>query len=232
MTHPATLRAVRQLLLSLGVPVDIGVVYPDAEGGRGRGWWQKQPLSVDEVLRLLPGLARENVAGAAIYLRPWLASGSGDERPHCGVVLVDDLTAAALAAMVTDGLIPTAVVETSPGNHQIWMTLPTNGLTNAVARAVARLLTEQYRGDLRAVAASQPGRMPGFTNRKEKHRKSDGTFGFCRLLRTAPPEMTDALLRLVDQAKQMSVGPTTQQRRGGALRLKRLRRVRSPYPWS
>lgn len=182
MVHPATRRAVLTFVRGLAIPVDLGIVHP-----AGRAFWLGQPHSPGDVDIAVARLAAENSRGAHIFVRPFLAPGWTDLTEHPGIVLVDDLSADAVAAMRRDGIVPAALVETSPQNFQAWVRIAAYDVAPCgIARATARDLAVRYGADPRAVAAAQPGRMPGFTNRKEKHRKENGTFPFCRLVSVDP----------------------------------------------
>ena len=130
------------------------------------------------VLRRVAWLERENAAGADVFVRP---AGS------VGLVLVDDLDAAALARMASDGLTPAVVVQTSPTprGHQAWVRLSAEPIAPPFASSAARVLAARYGGDPNSAAWRHYGRLVGFTNRKPKHRRSDGTYPVVALLATA-----------------------------------------------
>jgi hypothetical protein len=98
-----------------------------------------------------------------IHGRPWSAR-------H---VLVDDLTPETLERLAAHHL-PAAVVATSPGRLQAWLTLSASHIAPEHARAVARLLARRYGGDPGATSPLQPGRWPGYTNPKPGYRDSAG----------------------------------------------------------
>jgi hypothetical protein len=130
------------------------------------------------VLGRVAWLERENAGGADVFVRP---AGS------VGLVLVDDLDAAGLARMASDGLTPAVVVQTSPTprGHQAWVRLSDVPIAPALASATARELAARYGGDPNSAAWRHYGRLAGFTNRKPKHRRSDGTYPVVALLATA-----------------------------------------------
>jgi len=130
------------------------------------------------VLRRVAWLERENAARADVFVRP---AGS------VGLVLVDDLDAAGLAQMAFDGLTPAVVVQTSPTprGYQAWVRLSDVPIAPALASAAARELAARYGGDPNSAAWRHYGRLAGFTNRKPKHRRSDGTYPVVALLATA-----------------------------------------------
>lgn len=95
--------------------------------------------------------------------------------------MVDDVSSEAVGRLARDGFEPRVVVETSPANFQAWITLTdAESVPYPTMIAVARYLTKTYDGDERAVSPRQPGRLPGFTNRKPKHQQN-GVFPFVRL---------------------------------------------------
>ena len=204
MTHPATARAARLFIEALGAPIDLGLVFPPRDGEqRGRGVWYAHAVKrAPDLANLLDRAAAANVAGAAVYAR---VHGAGVEHaPHAGVVLVDDLDADGVRKLEVDRLSPSVVVETSPANFQAWVRLAADGqMSRHDAIAAARELATRYGGDPRAVAAYQPGRLPGFTNRKPKHQRSNGMYPFVRL-RDARPGLIGpgavALLRHIRDA--------------------------------
>lgn len=100
-------------------------------------------------------------------------------------VLVDDLDADGLAALQR-AHTPAAVVQTSPGCHQAWVTVSAGKVEPPLATAVARELARQLSGDPGAASYCQLGRLPGLANRKAVHERSDGTFPWARLLRASP----------------------------------------------
>ena len=81
---------------------------------------------------------------------------------------MDDLNAAALERMKSEGFQPAIVVETSPGNFQAWLN---HGrvLARAESTAAARALAERFGGDRGAADWRHFGRLSGLTNRKPKY---------------------------------------------------------------
>ena len=51
---------------------------------------------------------------------------------------------------------------------------------------ISSYLADAFDGDPRAVSPRQPGRLPGFTNRKPKHVKEDGSFPFTHVFSADP----------------------------------------------
>ena len=91
--------------------------------------------------------------------------------PH---VLLDDIGFDALGDMHRDHVRPSAVVETSPGNLQAWVTVA-GGRKPIATRAYARELAIRYGGDMGATGNGQIGRMPASLN--AKHISADNPRG-------------------------------------------------------
>ena len=88
MVHPATKRAFSAAVAALGVPLDIGFVFPPKPGEeRGYGQWTNRDLTHSEAMLMLPRAAAANARGGNIYMR----LGPGVKDNHPGVVLLDDL---------------------------------------------------------------------------------------------------------------------------------------------
>lgn len=190
MVHPATQRAVRTAITALGVPLDIGFVFPPKPGeDRGSGQWTNRDLTPGEVMALLPRASAANARGRNIFMR----LGPGVKDSHPGIVMLDDLDSGAVEQLSRDGLEPCLVVETSPGNFQAWIRLiATGSVPYSVMGMVARSLANTYGGDERAVSPRQPGRIPGFTNRKPKHLQDNGQFPYVRLTHADPGRVAGA----------------------------------------
>jgi hypothetical protein len=215
MVHPATRRVVKAAIDALGVPLDIGFVFPPKPGeARGFGQWTNRDLTPGEVMALMPRAAAANARGGNVYLR----LGPSARANHPGVVLLDDLTAMAVEQLSQDGFQPCLVVETSPGNFQAWVRLAADcySVPYSAMGAAARYMAERYGGDPRAVSPRQPGRMPGFTNRKAKHQFATGAFPYVRLtlaeparLASAGPWLTNQLTTTTDTGRAGAAGPET-----------------------
>jgi hypothetical protein len=80
----------------------------------------------------------------------------------------------------SDGFAPAVVLETSPGNFQAWLH---HGeiLPKHLSTLAARMLASRFGGDLASADWRHFGRLAGFTNRKGKYQKTDGTFPYVRL---------------------------------------------------
>lgn len=194
MLHLATTKAVSTAVRALAVPLDIGFVFPPPEGqDRGFGHWTNRNLSLDEIMAMLPKAASANSRGGNIYMR--LSPSAKTEHP--GVVLLDDLSAHAM--LDRDGLHPCLAVETSSGNFQCWIRLVESGTIDySNVNLVTRHLAATYLGDPRAVSPRQPGRLPGFTNRKPKHRLENGHFPFVKVAYARPGMFAQAGSALVE----------------------------------
>jgi hypothetical protein len=126
--------------------------------------WTREQLE-----RSIPWLRRMNGRDHDVYIRP--GSGAG---ASVGLVLVDDLTAAAVARMVADGVPPALVLETSPHNFQAWVRLSPTPISAEDATLAARVLAARYGGDPNSADWRHYGRLAGFTNRKPGRRRPDG----------------------------------------------------------
>lgn len=160
MAYDKTRTAVERQLRGLGLArVEVSVIGGDRDHVR--------TMTPTEILADLPRLRRANAAGCSILVR-----GPRDEDHD--LVLVDDLPPVTIAArMAADGVAPAVLIETSPGQGQVWVKLgePTPA---PVRHEIARALMERYGGDPGAVDPHQAGRLAGFTNPKPERRGTRG----------------------------------------------------------
>ena len=100
-------------------------------------------------------------------------------------ILVDDLTVGKLAAMKADGYSPSCVIESSPGNFQAIITIPSLSgdatKEREAANRLTKVLNELY-GDPKLSGAIHAHRLPPFGNFKPKHRREDGSYPPTRLV--------------------------------------------------
>src|SRR5258708_1288362 len=146
---------------------EVGLFDPTAEHGAmlPRVW------DLDTLLRSVSWLRLKNLEGRNIYIRP-----SGEH----ALSLIDDASTQTIELLKSQGFAPAVVLETSPGNFQAWLchgqTLPKHLSTFA-----ARLLASRFGGDPASADWRHYGRLAGFTNRKDKYRRKDGTLPYVRL---------------------------------------------------
>jgi hypothetical protein len=164
--HSPTDRAVARALSALPCPLyEVGFFDTASERMLLRSW------DADGLKGALGFAKAQNVKGQHIYFRP-----AGPHRYS----LLDDLNATTLKRLTDEGFKPSVVIETSPGNFQAWLD---HGrvLPNDVSTAVAKSLAERFGADPSSADWRHFGRLPGFTNRKEKYQQPDGKYPFVRL---------------------------------------------------
>lgn len=209
--HKAVTRQVESFLKALGCATfDFGEVFPPRAGqARGFGRWS-EGLDQGQILEALPHCAAANARGGAIYIR------INDQGGHPGIILLDDLTAGAVQRLAEEGFTPSAVIETSPGNFQAWIRLVQEDETiaRAVVKAAIDYLVGRFGADPRAVSPVQPGRVPGFLNRKDRHFSADGAYPWVRLRAVNPLAVGPASTALVDRL--VSIAPEAQAGRAAA----------------
>lgn len=147
---------------------EVGVLSPDGKMMSRNG-------DAAAVLNLIPWLKKQNHDGCNIYIRP---TTDGEKEMNVGLILVDDLSSSRLDEIKKDLFIPSAVVETSPGNFQAWIRLSATQITPELATACARYLADKFQGDRNSADWKHFGRFSGFTNRKPKYCDSSGRFPF------------------------------------------------------
>jgi hypothetical protein len=168
MTAARILGAVERQSRAMGAKAfEIGLFDSNAE----QGSMLQRVWNLDTLMRSLSWLRLKNSEGRHIYIRP-----AGE---HC-LSLIDDISTAMIERLKSDGFAPAVVLETSPGNFQAWLhhgqVLPKHLSTLA-----ARVLASRFGGDLASADWRHYGRLTGFTNRKDKYRRTDGTFPYVRL---------------------------------------------------
>jgi hypothetical protein len=151
--------AVRRQLFAMDCELyDIGVLQRQGRmllrEGRSEEWIEKA----------LGWLKRENAHGAHIFVRP-----HGEH----SLTLLDDLDVPTLAELRQSGFGPAAVVETSPGNFQIWVN---HGrvLSRALSTQAAKELARRFRADPSSADWRHFGRLAGFANQKPHRRLANG----------------------------------------------------------
>ena len=187
-----TLQAVTAQLAAMGCPSFV-VGVKDAATASGK--MMNREWSRDEVLQHLGWLKHMNVKGNHIYVRP--------KADWHHLVLVDDLKSNTLERMRLDGVEPALLVETSPQNYQVWISVaqPSRKIVPPEIRAaIARRLAEDYGGDRGSMDATHYGRLAGFTNRKPERRQKDGRYPWV-LLREHGGQPASAAADLVAAAE-------------------------------
>jgi len=141
---------------------------------------RRENLSPVEIVAMLPWLRKKNSQREHIYIRP-----AGERHP---LVLLDDLEVEGLEKLRADGLEPAVLVETSRGNHQVWLR-HIEDLGPEERRRVAVYLAERYDGDRSSTDSSHFGRLAGFTNPKPEYQDEGGAAPFV-LLRSSSGKTT------------------------------------------
>lgn len=142
---------------------EIGLFDPKSSRAMLPRVWDRETL-----LRSIPWLRLKNGRGRNIYVRP-----SGEHR----LTLIDDIGWRTIGRLKEEGFDPAIIVETSPGNFQVWLN---HGevLPREMSTLAARLLARRFLGDPASADWRHYGRFAGFTNRKEKYRKESGLYPF------------------------------------------------------
>jgi len=137
---------------------EVGLLWL-TEGGKRmtRHQWTRQ-----QIINRLGWLRKQNAGGANINIMPLDKS----------FTLLDDLKADAIDRMVAEGFRPAVVVETSAANYQAWMRHHEPIHDSDLARMIAKDLARRFGADPGAAAHSHFGRLAGFTNQKQCHRKN------------------------------------------------------------
>jgi hypothetical protein len=189
MTTTNTPEAVEKQSRAMGAKVfEVGLFDPAAAQGSmlPRVW------DLDTLLRSVSWLRLKNSEGRNIYIRP-----SGEH----SLSLIDDASLQAIERLKSEGFAPAVVVETSPGNFQAWLC---HGqiLSKHLSTCAARLLASRFGGDPASADWRHYGRLAGFTNRKDKYRKTDGAFPYVRL-REATGAVYSRAIAFLAEVKQL-----------------------------
>ncbi|PYU37018.1 MAG: hypothetical protein DMG54_35170, partial [Acidobacteria bacterium] len=167
MATKNTEEAVQQQVDAMRAEVfEIGLFDPNSSRQMLPRVWDRNTL-----LRSTSWLRLKNGRGRNIYIRP-----SGEHR----LSLIDDIGWRAVGRLKEEGFEPAVIVETSPGNFQVWLN---HGvvLSKDLSTIAARLLARRFLGDPASADWRHYGRLAGFTNRKEKYRKENGLYPFVLL---------------------------------------------------
>ncbi len=147
-----------------GQPYHLGVLET------GRALWRVTPGP-----SVMPYLKAQNVSGRHIVIRP-----TEDMEPY--YMLIDDLDWETIKKhhQNPDGSWKPGrmVVETSPGNFQVWI----HSNRSMTLDEKRFWLFSHLKSDPGADPNKRWGRCPGFTNRKEKYRDNKGNYPWSRLI--------------------------------------------------
>jgi hypothetical protein len=221
MTNTRTFKTVEQQSRAMGTNAfEIGLYDPDAAQGAmlPRVW------DAGTLLRSVSWLRLKNAQGRNIYIRP-----AGEH----SLSLIDDASIQVIERLKSEGFAPAVVLESSPGNFQAWLR---HGqiLPKHLSTFAARLLASRFGGDLASADWRHYGRLAGFTNRKDKYRKTDGTFPYVRLHEATGAVYSHAVAFLADvkilyESEQSRLSPpaSLQRRRLCRLNLKSIEDFRA-----
>ncbi|MDR2457748.1 MAG: RepB family DNA primase [Clostridiales Family XIII bacterium] len=131
-------------------------------------------ISFDGIIRLIPRMKYENFNGKDIFI----GQSEGIDR---ALILVDDLTSSQINKMRIRGVNPACVLETSPSNYQVWVSLGSEPMPKRQRKLVAVSFANEFGGDKASTSANHLGRLAGFTNRKPEYLTPNG-FPFVRCL--------------------------------------------------
>jgi len=213
-----TLDAITRQADAMAVDVfEIGLYKPAVDGRANEPEMLPRTWDKATLLKSVGWLKYQNSQGRNIYIRP---------KGEHALSLVDDLNAAALDRMKSEGFQPAIVVETSPGNFQVWLN---HGrvLPKTESTAAARALAERFGGDRGAADWRHFGRLSGLTNRKPKY-NTNGLYPFVRLVEAKgqPYAQRQSFLEGISvQVEPSGKGHAPSTHRGGPTETRSLRPI-------
>lgn len=125
--------------------------------------------SKGEVIKRMKYFKFRNHQGFNIYCRP----------NTIDYILVNDINRNTLKLVAQ--FQPCVLMETSPDNFQAFFHLAERPDTELAAKVICGEFALMFDGDYNAANAMQPGRLPGFTNRKPKYADQNGNYPFIKL---------------------------------------------------
>lgn len=123
----------------------------------------------NQLMKEIPYYRAKNLEGYNVYFRP----------VGYQFVLLDDLSRDALPELAK--IKPCLLIETSPKNYQAWLKLREVPVDRDRAVIVCKELATILGADKGSAEPDHIGRLPGFTNRKPKHQRTDGLYPFVKL---------------------------------------------------
>jgi hypothetical protein len=172
-----TVQAIRRQLSAM--PHDLYLVrlihYETRRAFPGERLWTAAQLSHPATIRFLRVRNRE---GCDVYIHPY----AEDRNPGYILVDLDHTGPAVVEAMRAAGHEPCVVLQTSPGNLQVWVQVSATPIQAAVASQIGKQLARVYGGDLASTDWRHLGRLAGFTNQKPLRRNGRGYSPWVRVL--------------------------------------------------
>lgn len=138
-------------------------------------------LTREQILEKIDTYRGLNAHGGAICVRP------EDNR----YILLDDIRSDAQLRDIGEAVM---VVETSPGNRQVWLRLRAEPgeIDDVTHTQIARQLARRFEADPGAAQHNQVGRLLGFRNRKAKHITDRNLAPMVRLVSADRKERSDS----------------------------------------
>ncbi|MDR2457998.1 MAG: RepB family DNA primase [Clostridiales Family XIII bacterium] len=122
----------------------------------------KYKLELKDIIKNVPWLKYKNMIGNDIFIKP-------DPSEERALVLIDDINMPNILSMKKRGVSPACVIETSPNNYQVWVSLGNEPLHGQYIKCIASLFAKEFIGDPACGASSHFGRLAGFTNKKKQY---------------------------------------------------------------
>jgi len=188
MSSDITRSQVRRQLAAMASVFDIGVLRPS-------GWMLlREKWNAEDIDAALTWLRRENARGAHIFVRPHGAH---------ALSLIDDLNAENIDRMMDHGFQPAVVIETSPGNFQVWLNHGQTISDRTFSTQAAKELARRFGGDSSSADWRHFGRLAGFTNRKPTRRLRNGMSPFVRM-RGSEGRIYSAAREFLEEVKSLA----------------------------
>jgi len=122
-------------------------------------------------------------------------------------LVIDDLSEDTLQKLKDDGYKPACIIESSPGNYQAILNVPSligdTGPEREAANKLVKELNSKY-GDANFSGAVHAHRLPPFPNFKPKHRRENGTFPETELKEANGGNCDKAKNRLVSITQELA----------------------------
>jgi hypothetical protein len=197
-----TLQAMRRQLA--GMPHDLYLIrlihYQTRRAFPGERLWTATELLQPATVRFLRVRNRE---GCDVYIQPY----TDEQNPGYVLVDLDHTRPETIETMRAHGHEPCVVLQTSPGNLQVWVHVSATPLPPPLASSIGKQLAQSYGGDLASSDWRHLGRLAGFTNQKPQRRNRRGYAPWVRVLYARAGLATAAAALRLQAERSLSCPP-------------------------